>query len=108
MEILNLTDENFGESVLNNKKPVVVDFWSNWCMPCKFLAPILEKVLKDFEDRVIFVKVNIDEAPLTADNYQIQQIPTVMIFKEGKPISFFIGVQPEETIKKWLSENLKK
>ncbi len=107
MEILNLTDENFGESVLASKKPVVVDFWSGWCTPCKFLAPILEKVLKDFEDIITFAKVNIDDAPLTADNYQIYQIPTVMIFKEGKVVSYFVGVQPEDVIRKWLAENLK-
>jgi thioredoxin 1 len=107
MKILNLNDENFGETVLKSKKPVLVDFWSEWCNPCRFLAPILERVLKDFEDEILFVKVNIDEAPLTADNYQIYQIPTVMIFKEGKPVSFFIGVQKEEAIREWLKENIK-
>ena len=107
MKILNLNDENFGETVLKSKKPVLVDFWSEWCNPCRFLAPILERVLKDFEDEILFVKVNIDEAPLTADNYQVYQIPTVMIFKEGKPVSFFIGVQKEEAIREWLKENIK-
>lgn len=106
MEFFNLTDENFGEIVLSSKKPVVVDFWSDWCNPCKFLAPILDKVLKEFEDKIVFAKVNIDEAPLTADNYQVYQIPTVMIFKEGKPVSFFIGVQREEVIRGWLEENI--
>lgn len=106
MKILNLTDDNFGETVLTSKKPVVVDFWSDWCTPCKFLAPILEKVLQEFQDKIIFAKVNIDEAPLTSDNYQVYQIPTVMIFKGGKPVSFFIGVQREETIRAWLQENL--
>ncbi len=108
MEILNLTDENFGEVVLKNKKPVVVDFWSDWCNPCKFLAPILEKVLKEFEKDIVFVKVNIDEAPLTADNYQVYQIPTVMLFNSGSPVSFFIGVQREEIIRNWLKESLGK
>jgi thioredoxin 1 len=107
MDPLILTDENFGENVLNSQKPVLVDFWSSWCTPCKFLAPILEKVLKDFEDKIIFAKLNIDDAPLTANNYQIQQIPTVMLFKEGKPISFFIGVQKEDIIKQWIEENIK-
>lgn len=101
-----LTDENFDEVVLKNKKPVVVDFWADWCMPCKFLAPILEKKLEEFKEKIVFAKANIDEAPLTANNYQINQIPMVMLFKEGKVVSFFIGVQPEEKIKQWLDENL--
>ena len=101
-----LNDENFGETVLKSEKPFLIDFFSTWCTPCKFLAPILEKVAEDFKDKIGFAKVDIDEAPLTADNYQVNQIPTVMLFKEGKAVSFFIGVQPEETIKKWLEENI--
>jgi thioredoxin 1 len=106
MDPLILNDENFGESVLKSKKPVVVDFWTTWCTPCKFLSPILDKILKEFEGKLVFAKVDIEEAPLTADNYQVQQIPTVMLFKDGKPISFFIGVQKEEVIKQWLEENI--
>lgn len=105
-EIL-LNDENFGETVLKSKKPFLVDFFSTWCTPCKFFAPILEKVATDFKDEFNFAKVDIDEAPLTADNYKVNQIPTVMLFKNGEVLSFFVGVQPEEAIKKWLEENLK-
>ena len=101
-----LNDENFGETVLKSKKPFLVDFFSTWCTPCKFLSPILEKVLAEFGDKINFAKVDIDDAPLTADNYKVNQIPTVMLFKEGEPVSFFIGVQPEEKIKQWLKENI--
>ena len=107
MKEIILTDENFGEEVLGNKKPVLVDFWSSWCTPCRFLVPILEKALKEFEKEIVFAKVNIDDAPLTAETYQIHQIPCVMLFKEGKPVSFFVGVQKEEAIKKWLEDQLK-
>lgn len=107
MEILTLTDEDFSETIFKEKKPVLVDFWSSWCEPCRFLSPILEKVAKEFKEEIVFVKVNIDDSPLTTDNYQVHQIPTVMIFKKGKPVSFFIGIQPEGTIRKWLEENIR-
>lgn len=108
MEALILTDENFGETIAKSKKPVLVDFWSSWCTPCKFLAPILDKIAQDFKDKIIFAKVELDDAPLTAENYQIQQIPTVILFKNGKPVSFFIGAQKEETIQDWLESELNK
>jgi len=103
-----LNDENFGEIVLKSKKPVLVDFFTTWCRPCEFIAPILDKVVKEFGDKITFVRVDIDDAPLTAGNYEVNQIPMIMLFKNGNPISFFIGVQPEEAIKKWLEENINK
>jgi thioredoxin 1 len=106
MSPLILNDENFGEKVLKSKKPVLVDFWTTWCTPCKFLSPILDKVLKDFEGKIEFAKVDIDEAPLTADTYDVAQIPTIMLFNDGKPVSGFVGVQEEEAIKEWLQQNL--
>jgi len=101
-----LTDENFKKEILNSQKPVLVDFWASWCAPCGALGPILERVASDFGDRVIFTKVNIDEAPATAQEFNIDRIPNVILFKDGKPVNSFVGVRPEEEIKKWLEDFL--
>jgi thioredoxin 1 len=102
-----LTDENFEKEIQNNGKPVVVDFWANWCGPCNILSPILEKVAENYKEKIFFGKVNVDSAPLSSQKYNISQIPTVVLFKSGKPVSGFIGARPEEFIAQWLDENLK-
>ena len=104
--MITLTDENFEKEITNAPKPILVDFWAQWCSPCLILGPILEKLSEEYQDKFILAKVNLDEAPLTAQKYRIEQIPTVILFKEGKPISGFIGVRPEPIIKNWLEQNL--
>jgi len=104
--MINLTDENFKKELSNSQKPVLVDFWASWCAPCGALGPILEKVDADSSGEVIFAKVNIDEAPVTAQEFGIDRIPNVILFKDGKPVNSFVGVRPEEEIKKWLGENI--
>ena len=104
--MINLTDENFEKEITSASKPILVDFWAEWCMPCFILGPILEKVAEEYNDKFIFAKVNVDSAPLISQKYGIEQIPTVILFKEGKPISGFIGVRPEPVIKNWLEQNL--
>jgi len=84
----------------------LVDFWAEWCGPCGILGPILEKIAEDYKEKIIFAKVNVDSAPLSSQKYKIAQIPTVILFKNGKPASGFIGARPEEFIKNWLNENL--
>jgi len=101
-----LTDENFEKEVLEAKKPVLVDFWMQGCTPCFLLLPILEKLALEFEEKMVFAKVNLDTAPLTAQKYGITVAPTIILFKEGKPISGFIGLKPKETIRPWFEENL--
>jgi len=105
--MLYLTDENFEQEIQNADKPVVVDFWAEWCGPCFVLTPILEKLDEEYNDKFIFAKVNLDTAPLTAQKYRIERIPTVVLFNRGKPISGFVGVRPEPIIREWLEENLK-
>ena len=105
--ILNLTDENFEKEISNAKKPVLVDFWMVGCVPCSLISPILEKLANDYEEKIILAKVSLDTAPLTAQKYGINVAPTVILFKEGKLISGFIGIRPENEIRKWLEENLK-
>jgi len=103
---LTLTDQNFEREIQNAEKPVLVDFWAKWCFPCSALAQILDKLVKDFEGKIIFVKVNIDEAPIISQKYGIDRIPQILLFQNGEAKSGFIGVQPEDIIKRWLEENL--
>lgn len=106
-KMLELTDENFEEELKRAERPILVDFWAQWCTPCFVLGPILEKVAQEYKDKLILAKVNLDEASQIAKKYGIEQIPTVILFKWGKPISGFIGVRPEPVIKQWLEENQK-
>jgi thioredoxin 1 len=100
-----LNDDNF-EKEVQEKKPVLIDFWAEWCGPCQMLGPILERVAEEYKDKITFAKVNVDSAPVVSQKYQINQIPTVILFKGGKPASGFVGARPEEFIKSWLNENL--
>jgi thioredoxin len=104
----NLTDQNFDQFIQSSEKPVLVDFWAQWCMPCLALGPVLEKVAQEYGDKLILAKVNLDAVPQTAQKYGIEQIPTVILFKNGKPVSGFIGLRPEPIIKEFLDEALKK
>ncbi len=107
--MVELTDQNFEEMVLKNEKPVLVDFYAEWCSPCFVLGPILEKVTKEFDDKLIFAKANLDNIPLVAQKLGIDRIPFVVLFKSGKPASGFMGVKPEpvvrEILEKMLNEN---
>jgi len=104
---MELTDENFEKEIQEAEKPILVDFWAEWCFPCSLLTPILEKLAKEYKDKFIFAKVNLDEAPQIAQKYGIEQIPTIILFKWGKPISGFLGVKPESVISQWLEESQK-
>jgi len=104
--MLNLTDENFEKEIQNADKPVVVDFWAPWCQPCLILSPILEKVAGEFKEKIIFAKVNLEEARGVAQKLGIDRIPIVVLFKEGKPVSGFIGVRPEPVVRELLNKML--
>ena len=101
-----LTDENFEKEVQNGQKPFLIDFWAEWCGPCQILGPVLDKVADEYKEKIVFAKVNVDSAPVCSQKYQISQIPTVVLFKEGKPAGGFIGARPEEFIRQWLEEAL--
>lgn len=102
-----LTDENFENEIQKAKKLILVDFWALWCPSCLLLSPILEKLEKEFEEEIVFAKVNVDAAPKTSQRFGINPIPTVILFKNGKPISGFVGARPESQIREWLKSVLK-
>ena len=102
-----LDDQKFKEEVSKSDKPVLVDFWAPWCGPCSFFTPVLEKVAEEYKDEIILAKVNIDTAPIIAREYEIDRIPTVLLFKNGNPVSGFVGAMQESAIKEWIEKNLK-
>ena len=102
-----LTDQNFDKEIQEAQKPILVDFWATWCGPCNVLSPILEKLAQEYEDKFILAKVNVDDAPQVAQRFGIDQIPTVVLFKNGKPISGFIGARPESVLREMIDKMLK-
>ncbi len=104
--MLNLTDANFEKEIQESKKPVLVDFFADWCPPCKMLSPVLEKLEKEYAEKVIFAKINVDVSPQTSHKFQINPIPTVILLREGKAVSAFVGLKPEEEIREWLENSL--
>ena len=102
-----LTDQNFEKEIQNAKIPVLVDFFAPWCAPCFVLTPILEKLAKDLEGKIFLTKANLDDIPLAAQKFEIDRIPTVILFKNGKPVGGFIGLRPEIVIREWLENMLK-
>jgi putative thioredoxin len=109
MEIkVEANDGNFEKEVIEKSKniPVVVDFWAEWCMPCRMLGPVLEKLAKDYNGKFILAKVNVDEAGEKSREYSIMSIPAVKLFKGGKVVDEFVGALPEEHIRGWLDNNL--
>ncbi len=96
---LEFTDANFDEEVIKeNDKPVLVDFWAPWCGPCQMMGPILDEVSEDVKEFAKVGKVNVDENPDTAGKYEVMSIPTLIIFKEGKPAKTMTGVQSKEAL----------
>ena len=108
-ENITTVDENsFEEAVLKSQKPVLVDFWAPWCGPCRAVAPIVEELAKEYQGKVDFAKLNVDESPFVASRYGIMSIPTLIVFKDGKPVHQVVGYQPKEQLKKMLDNTLGK
>jgi len=101
-----VNDSNFGQMVLQAKTPVLVDFWAAWCAPCRMVAPVVEELAKEYEGRVSFVKLDVDQNPRTASQYGIMSIPTLLIFKNGAPVSNIVGFRPKADLKRSLDAAL--
>ena len=99
-------DSNFEQMVLQAEKPVLVDFWATWCQPCRMIAPMLDELAEEYTGKINFVKLDVDQNPKTATNYGVMSIPTLIIFKEGKPVSQLVGVRPKGELKKNLEATL--
>jgi thioredoxin 1 len=100
-------DATFDQTVLKSKTPVLVDFWAPWCRPCIMTAPVLEELAKDYADRLIIAKLDVDQNAKTATKYAIMSIPNLIIFKNGKPVSQIVGYKPKAELKKDIDAALK-
>jgi thioredoxin 1 len=98
-----VSDKSFQADVLQSKEPVLVDFWAEWCGPCRAVAPVLEEVAGELKGKLKIVKLNVDENPETAAKYGIQSIPTLMIFKNGEMASRQIGAAPKAKLVQWIT-----
>ena len=103
---IDIDDKSFDDKVLKADKPVMVDFWAPWCGPCRAVAPIIEELSEEYKDKIVFTRLNVDEAPQNASKFGISAIPTLLLFKEGKPVSQVIGFRPKAELKKILDEAL--
>ena len=101
-----IKDNEFESEVLNSKLPVIIDFWAEWCGPCRMLAPILDQLSEELEGKVKIVKMNIDENPETPSKFGVRGIPTMLLFKEGKQIATKVGVQPKNVLQEWINSSL--
>jgi thioredoxin 1 len=102
MTMENVTEASFEEQVLKSEKPVIVDFWAEWCGPCHAVAPVLERIAEERADELTLVKVNIDEEQGLAMRYGIQSIPTIVLFKDGQPAAAAVGAQPKGALERSL------
>lgn len=103
--MIEATDETFEQEVVNSDIPVIVDFWAPWCGPCKMMTPIFEAVSPDFEGRVKFVKVNVDESTSVAQQFGVRGVPTFMVFKAGAVVTSLSGARPKQALLEFVNQN---
>ena len=106
MATVNVTDENFNTEVLKSEKPIVVDFWAEWCGPCKQIGPVLEEISNEMRDEITVAKHNIDNEPNTPTKYGIRGIPTMLLFKGGELKATKVGATTKSNIVSWIKENI--
>tara|TARA_Y100000590_G_C15317516_1_gene862622 strand:- start:185 stop:505 length:321 start_codon:yes stop_codon:yes gene_type:complete len=106
MATKSITDENFDNEVIKASKPTVVDFWAEWCGPCKQIGPVLEEISDEMKDQVVIAKHNIDQEPNTPTKYGIKGIPTMLLFKGGELKATKVGATTKSNIISWIKENI--
>ena len=106
MATKNVTDDNFDTEVLKSPKPILVDFWADWCGPCKQIGPVLEEISNEMTDQITIAKHNIDNEPNTPTKYGVRGIPTMLLFKNGELKSTKVGATTKSNIVSWIKENI--
>ena len=106
--LLDVNSNDFKKEVLNSEIPVLVDFWAEWCMPCRMIAPVVDELSEDYKGKVKFAKVNVDNNTQLATNLQILSIPLLILFKNGKEVTRIVGANPKEAIQKEIDSALNK
>ncbi len=106
MNTHSISDSNFDEEIKNSELPVLVDFWAEWCGPCKQIGPILEEIGKSKPDKLKIFKLNVDEKPQTSQKFGVRGIPTLMLFKNGNLVDSKVGSLPKNMLESWLDSNL--
>jgi len=101
-----VTDSTFEEVVLKSPNPVLVDFWATWCRPCQMVAPILEELTQEYAGKLTIAKLDVDQNQQTAAKYRVMSIPTMIIFKQGKPVANIVGFKPKDKLKQELDAAL--
>ena len=104
--IVHISDESFEEEVLQSERPVLIDYWAEWCGPCKMIAPVLDEIATEYSDRLKVVKLNIDDNPQTPPKYGIRGIPTLMVFKNGQVEATKVGAVSKAQLTTFLDDNL--
>jgi thioredoxin 1 len=105
MATFNVTDDTFEEQVINSSVPVVIDFWAEWCGPCKQIGPALEELSEEYGEKIKIAKINVDENPDSPGKLGVRGIPALFIFKNGEMISSKIGAAPKTDLKSWIDES---
>jgi thioredoxin 1 len=105
MSVVNTTDDKFDDDVIGQEGTIVVDFWAEWCGPCKQIGPHLEALANEKSDEIKVVKINVDENPMTSGRFGVRGLPTLMIFNEGKVVATHLGAMSKSRIEEWIKES---